>query len=129
MQGGDLVNVFIKRPDGATRTFPVATGGDNSRINGGQYTESVEGNGDGSVRAILRSRPGEREVILAIDDAQGDHEWLLDASRADDFSTVSYNHISGKTYSHKARPTGDMSKSDGNSTITVTFMGTEIKPE
>lgn len=128
-QGGDLSSVFIARPDGSTRNFSVATGGDNSRINGGRYTEEVEGNGDGSVRDIVRSRPGEREVILNIDDSAGDHEWLLEASRATAFSRVTYSHLNGSVYSHFAKPMGDIAKNDGNSTATVTFKGTEIKPE
>ena len=127
--GGDLTSVFIKRSDGKTRRFTVATGGDNPRINGGKYTETVESNGDGSVRPILRTRAGEREVTMNANDLQGDHEWLLAASRAAGESVVQYTHISGFVTSHQARPTGDMAKNDGNSTITVTFMGTEIKAE
>lgn len=127
--GGDLTSVFIKRPDGTTRRFTVATGGDNSRINGGKYTDTVESNGDGTTRPILRTRPGEREVVLNADDLQGDHEWLLGASRTAGDSTVQYTHISGFVTSHQARPTGDIAKNDGNSTITVTFMGAEIKAE
>lgn len=127
--GGDVVNVFITRPDGSSRSFTVATGGDNPRINGGVFAEEVEANGDSSVRKILRNRPGERELILSIDDKAGDHEWMLEASADPEFSTVSYTHISGTVYSHKASPTGDMSKNDGNSTLTVTFKGSPINPE
>ena len=126
--GGDLVSVFIKRPDGATRKFTVATGGDNNRIIGGTYTEEVEGNGDGSVRDIMRSRPGEREVVLDSDDVRQDQEWLLAASRQD-FSTVSYTHIKGSVYTHSAKPVGDIAKNDGNGTVTATFKGTEIKQD
>jgi len=126
-QGGDLLSVFIKRPDGQTRNFAVASGGDNSRIMGGRYTEEVEPNGDGTVRDIVRSRPGEREVVLDVDDSSGDHEWLLEASRANGFSTVSYEHMNGSVYTHKAKPTGDMAKNDSNSTVTVMFKGTELK--
>lgn len=125
-QGGDLLSVFIKRPDGSTRNYAVATGGDNNRIKGGRYTEEVEANGDGTQRDIVRNRPGEREVVLNIDDNNEDHEWLIDASRASGFSTVSYTHLSGNVYSHKAKPMGDMAKNDGNATATVTFKGTEI---
>jgi len=128
-QGGDLTSVFITRPDGSTRNFAVATGGDNNRILGGRFTEDVEANGDGSMRDIVRNRPGEREVVLNIDDVNGDHEWLLEASRATEFSTVTYTHVSGSVYSHRAKPMGDMAKNDSNSTATVTFKGTEIKPE
>lgn len=127
-QGGDIVSVFVTRPDGSTRNFTAATGGDNSRIGGGRYTEDVEANGDGSMRDIVRNRPGEREIVLNVDDANGDHEWLLEASAATDFSDVSYTHISGTVYVHRAKPTGDMSKNDGNSTATVTFKGTKILP-
>ena len=126
--GGDLGNVFIKRPDGATRKFSVATGGDNSRIMGGTYTEDVESNGDGSVRDILRARPGEREVVLDSDDTRLDQEWLLEASRQD-FSTVSYTHLKGHVYTHSAKPVGDIAKNDANGTVTVTFKGTEIKQD
>jgi hypothetical protein len=128
-QGGDLTSVFIARPDGSTRKFPVASGGDNSRILGGRFTEEVEANGDGSVRDIVRNRPGEREVVLSIDDRNGDHEWLIEASRATEFSTVSYAHVGEIVYSHRAKPMGDMSKNDGNATVTVTFKGTEISKE
>jgi len=128
-QGGDLISVFIKRPDGQTKNFSVATGGDNSRIIGGRFTEEVEANGDGSMRDIMRVRPGEREVVLNVDDSNGDHEWLLEASRATALSTVSYEHISGSIYTHKAKPTGDMAKNDGNSTVTVMFKGTELKKD
>lgn len=127
--GGDIVSCFITRPDGSSRNFAVATGGDNNRINGGAYTEEVEANGDGSVRGIIRNRPGERELVLDVDDNNSDHEWLLEASADPDFSTVSYTHISNKVYSHKAKPIGDMAKNDGNSTVTATFKGTPIKPE
>lgn len=128
-QGGDLVSVFIRRPDGSTRNFAVATGGDNSRILGGRYTEEVEANGDGTQRDIVRNRPGEREVVLNIDDNNKDHEWLIEASRATDFSIVSYTHVGGNIYSHSAKPVGDMAKNDGNATATVTFKGTEIKQD
>ena len=126
--GGDLISVFVKMPDGRTRNFKVATGGDNSRINGGRYAEDVEGNGDGSTRPIIRSRPGEREVVLAIDDSLGDHEFLLEASADPLESRISYTHISGIVYSHDGRPTGDMSKNDGNATATVLFKGEPILP-
>ena len=126
--GGDLLNVFIKRPDGATRKFPVASGGDNNRILGGKYTEDVESNGDGSTRPIMASRPGEREVVLDAKDLLLDHEWLLEASRQE-HSTVSYESIKGTVYTHKASPTGDMAKNEKNGTITVTFKGTEMKQD
>lgn len=125
--GGDLLSVFVAQPDGSTRNFGVATGGDNPRILGGLHTEEVESNGDGSVRPIMRARPGEREVILNVDDLIEDHEWLLAASRAAGLSTVTYTHVNGSVYTHKAKPMGDLSKNDGNSTVTVTFKGTEIK--
>lgn len=126
--GGDLISVFMKRANGQTRNYKVATGGDNSRINGGKFAEEVEGNGDGSVRSIIRSRPGEREVVIEIDDSLGDHEFLLEASADPLLSRISYTHISGIVYSHDARPTGDMSKNDGNATATVLFKGEPIKP-
>ena len=106
----------------------MATGGDNSRINGGRYGEEVEGHGDGSTRPIIRSRPGEREVVLAIDDSLGDHEFLLTASADPLDSRISYTHISGIVYAHNARPVGDMAKNDGNATATVTFKGGPILP-
>lgn len=126
--GGDLLNVFVKRPDGQTRKFSVASGGDNNRIIGGKVTEEVESNGDGSVRDIVTSRPGEREVVLDVKDGQLDNEWLLEAARQD-FSTVSYTSIRGTVYTHKAKPMGDMAKSEKNGTITVTFKGTEMKQD
>ena len=128
-RGGDLSNVFIKRPDSETRTFSVAGGGDNSRKLGGLRTEDVEPNGDGTVRSILRSVPGEREVVLSVDDEKLDQEWIQEASRQSGNSTVSYTHTNGSVYSHQAKPIGDMSKNDGNSTMTVTFKGTEIKQD
>lgn len=126
--GGDLTSLFIKRPDGATRRFPVASGGDSNRIMGGNMTEEVEANGDGSVRDIITARPGEREVVLDVKDLQLDHEWLVEASRQD-FSTVSYTSIRGTVYTHKAKPTGDMPRSEKNGTVTVTFKGTEMKQD
>lgn len=126
--GGDLTRVLVKRPDGATRTFSVVSGGDNNRILGGNITEDVEANGDGSVRDIITARPGEREVVLDAKDLQLDHEWLVEASRQD-FSTVSYTSIRGTVYTHKAKPTGDMARSEKNGTVTVTFKGTEIKQD
>ena len=129
-QGGDLVSVFIMRGgDNDTRNFAVASGGDNSRILGGRHTEEVETNGDGSVRDIVRVKAGEREVVLNVDDANKDQEWILEASRAKAFSVVTYTHVNGSVYSHKAKPVGDLSKNDGNSTLSVTFKGTEIKSD
>ena len=127
--GGDLLTVFIKRQDGATRQFNVATGGDNSRIIGGKYTEEVEANGNGSVRDIIRNRPGEREVVLEVDDLILDHEWLLETSKLPGFATVSYEHNNGTVYTHKAKPIGDIAKNDGNGTVTATFKGTKLKQD
>ncbi len=126
--GGDLTSVFIKRPDGKTRKFPVASGGDSNRIIGGIRTEEVESNGDGSVRDIMSSRPGEREVVLDVKDLNADHEWLVEASRQD-FATVSYTSVKGTVWTHKAKPTGDMARSEKNGTVTVTFKGTEMKQD
>ena len=128
-QGGDLSTVFIKRQDGDTRSFTVVTGGDNSRIMGGRYTEDVEANGDGSMRDIMRNRPGEREVVLDVKDENLDHEWLIQCSALPGLATVSYEHNSGTVYTHQAKPTGDMAKNDGNGTLTATFKGTALKQD
>ena len=128
--GGDLSTVFIKRQDGDTRSFTVVTGGDNSRILGGRYTEEVEANGDGkSVRDIIRNRPGEREVVLDVNDANLDHEWIVECSSLPGLATVSYTHLSGIVYTHQAKPTGDIAKNDGNATVTATFKGTALKQD
>ena len=127
--GGDLISVFIKRQDNQTRNFTVATGGDNSRIMGGRYTEEQESNGDGSQRDIIRSRPGEREVELDVNDSLQDHEWLMECSRLPGNATVSYTHISGIVYTHQAKPVGDIAKNDARSIVTATFKGTRLKQD
>ena len=115
--GGVVVNVFIQRPDGSARTFPVAGDNDNNRITGGQFTSEVEPNGDGSMRSIIGVRPGERELTLDTT-VDGSHEWLVAASADPEFSNVTYTHSNGKLHSHRAKPTGDMSRTDTNATTT-----------
>lgn len=127
--GGDLISVFIKRQDNETRSFTVPTGGDNSRIMGGRYTEEQESNGDGSTRDIVRSRPGEREVELDINDQLLDHEWLMECSSLPGNATVSYTHINSIVYTHQAKPVGDISKNDARGIATVSFKGTQLKQD
>jgi len=105
------------------RAFAVAADSDGNRDLGGMSAD-VQMNGDGSSRNILTRKGWEVDgLALAINDAQGDQEFLQAVIDAGKDVPIAFVHASNVTYSGTGIPKGDFKMSTMNITAPLSFGG------
>lgn len=105
------------------RRFPVASDADVSRKLGGSESE-VQANGDGSVRVIKKRVPSKLDgVQVAIDDRNGDQEFLQGLADSNDLFETTITLTNGYVYSGMMTITGEIVTSLMNGTATIVLEG------
>lgn len=116
--GGSLESISL---DG--RYFSIAADADVQRKLGGTENE-VQSNGDGTARLIKTRVPwSESDVVVAIDDSRGDHEFLQDLADRKDFFPTAATYASGIVYQGTGQIVGEMQVSSQNATASLSLMG------
>lgn len=105
------------------RTFSVAADADASRKLGGMENE-VQPNGDGTIRVVQNRVAWMLDgVTVAIDDNNGDDEFLQDLADGASIFPVSITYASGAVYEGTGQLTGEQPVSSQNTTRAVSLMG------
>jgi len=116
--GGSIESITL---DG--RTFAVAADAESQRKLGG-FENEVQANGDGTARIIKTRVPLSLDgLVLDVDDAQGDHEFLQELANRTAFFPIAITYASGETYQGEAGIVGEMQVSSQNATAAVSLMG------
>lgn len=116
--GGSIESLGI---DG--RIFPVASDAEANRKLGG-FENEVQANGDGTARIIKTRVPWSLDgVVVEVDDARGDQEFLQEIANARDFVPISITFASGLTYSGRGTITGEIQASSQNATAGISLSG------
>jgi hypothetical protein len=116
--GGSIESVNL---DG--RNFSVAADAGIERFLGGSKNE-VKGNGDGTARLIKTRTPWEVTGFkVAVDDANGDQEFLQALADRNGFFPMSVTMASGKVYQGTAQITGDLKSSSEDATCGFDLSG------
>jgi len=93
MKGGPIESITIQG-----RTFAVAQDSDPDRVLGGKQN-SIEANGDGSVRVIQEQVPSKIDgIAIVIDDDRGDQEFIQDLKDQGELVDVSVTYVTGSVY-------------------------------
>lgn len=117
--GGSIESVTL---DG--RTFSVASDADTNRKIGG-FENDVPANGDGTARLIKTRVPwGVDGLTVAIDDQNGDHEFLQDLADGNAFFALTVSYVSGAIWQGDGQIVGEMQFSNQNAVATMGLMGT-----
>lgn len=118
MTGGSIENISV-----AGRQFSVPADGDSNTSLGGRSNE-VESNGDDTARILQTRGPWMiSDVDVAVDDANGDLEFLQATSDAGVFVDMTIKYASGETYQGRGIPTGDLQKASANQTVSLVLKG------
>ena len=116
--GGSIESVTL-----AGRTFSVAADAETQRKLGGTINEVVA-NGDGTARLIQTREPLNVEgLALAIDDDNGDQEFLQALADGNGFFPVAVTYASGKVYQGSVQIIGDLQTSSQAQTAAVNLAG------
>lgn len=116
--GGSLESLTL---DG--RNFSVAADAEAQRKLGGFELE-IMANGDGTARLIKTRVPLALDgVTINVDDGRGDHEFVNELTKRNDFFPIAITYASGVTYQGLAQLTGELQASSQNATMPVTLMG------
>ena len=102
--GGPLQECSIKG-----RIFPCTSDGEANRDLGG-FKGKTEMNGDGSKRRILERKAWGHDIVLSIDDARGDQEFLqevADGVYGEDVD-ITLTYVTGLTYGGKGNIEDDI---------------------
>lgn len=116
--GGSIESLTL---DG--RNFSVAADAEVQRKMGG-FENEVMANGDGSGRLLKTRVPLLLDgVTVNVDDGRGDHEFLNELSKRNDFFPIAITYASGITYQGVAQLSGELQASSQNATMPVTLAG------
>ena len=116
--GGSMKEVSIRG-----RIFAVASDGD-ANIDLGGYEAEVRANGNGTARKILLRKPWLFEnVVLSIDDNQGDQEFLQEVENSTDFVDITVTYVNDVVYGGSGTVTGKIAKSTQAGTATLSLSG------
>lgn len=116
--GGSIESVTLEG-----RTFPVPADAEASRKLGG-FENEVQANGDGSARLIKTRVPLSLDgLTVAIDDDNGDQEFLQELADRNDFFVLAITYASGVTYQATAQIVGEFTSSSQNATAAISLMG------
>lgn len=116
--GGSLKSVSI---DG--RLFSVAADADATMNTGGGSSE-YQANGDGTSRKVITAAGWSVSgVALAIDDSQGDLEYLQGVATQVEDAVIVFELVSGVDWRGKGGIADNVERSTQNATAPVTFAG------
>ena len=116
--GGSIQEAAIRG-----RIFPVAADADASRQLGG-WENSIEPNGDSTVRIIKKRIPWQVEgLTLCVDDARGDQEFLQDIANGNGEVDIALTFASRETYQASGTIIGVLAFNNMSSTVGVTLGG------
>jgi hypothetical protein len=116
--GGSVESISI-----AGREFAVAADADINRKIGGTENE-VQANGNQTARIIKTAVPSAfTGIVVEIDDARGDHEYLQNKADLDLFFPVAVTYASGAVYQGNAMISGELQYSSQNATASFDLMG------
>lgn len=105
------------------RNFPADAAAEAQRQIGG-FENEVMSNGDSSARLIKTRMPLMIEnLVVSIDDDNGDQEFLQSAADATDYFDFEFTLVDGNTYEARAQITGPIQYSTQNATAALTFKG------
>jgi hypothetical protein len=110
------------------REFDVQGEDANVVINLGGYTAEVGLNGNQTPHVTKRSKKAVvSDVTISVDDNRKDLEFLQDKQNAAELVPLSITLASGVTYSGQMALVGDLQKSTGDGTATLTFEGAKLE--
>ena len=116
--GGSIESITL-----SGRQFAVAADAEVNRKLGG-FENEVQANGDGSARVIKTRVPLALDgVVVVVDDARGDAEYLQTLANRADFFPIAITYASGITYQGVAQLVGEAPVSSQNATATLSLMG------
>jgi len=116
--GGSIESVTL---DG--RTFSVAGDADSPRSLGG-FDNEVEANGDGTARLIKTRMPWEAsDLTVAIDDLNGDHEFLQNLSDGNSLFPITVAYASGAVFQGTGQIAAGVKVSSTNATAALGLKG------
>jgi hypothetical protein len=116
--GGSIESVSIRG-----RLFPVAADAEANKKLGG-FENEVQSNGDGSARIIKTRVPWLLDGLqLAVNDDQGDAEFLQEIADGKGYVPITITFASGRTWQGSGTVTGEVQVSSQNATATVTLSG------
>ena len=116
--GGSIESLTL---DG--RNFAVAADAEAQRKLGG-FENEVQANGDGTARIIKTRVPLSLDgVVVEIEDARGDQEFLQDLTNRNDYFPIAITYASGDTYQATAQLVGESPASSQSATAPVSLMG------
>ena len=116
--GGSIQEVSIKG-----RTFAASADADATRKLGG-FENEVQANGDGTTRTVKMRMPWNfGGLVLDINDARGDQEFLQGIANAEDNVDISITYASGKTYQGTGTIIGEIVTNSQASTAAIEVGG------
>lgn len=116
--GGPIESVGI-----GGRVFAVAQDADSSRKLGGKEN-TIAMNGDGTGRKIeTRVAWNIGGVMLSIDDAAGDHQYLQDIADQAEYVSINVTYASGAVFGGLGTIVDEVTVSSANTTASVALSG------
>jgi hypothetical protein len=116
--GGSIESVTL-----AGRIFPVAADADVTRKLGG-FENEVLANGDGSARLQKTRVPANLSgLVLSVDDARGDQEYIQELADGKDFFPASITLASGEIWQGALQIQGEFTYSTQTATATLNLSG------
>lgn len=116
--GGSLESIAING-----RTFSVTADADVTRKLGG-FENDTQANGDGTTRKIKTRVPWMLSgVVVSIDDARGDHEFLQNISDGNDDVAIIATYADGSVYQGAGGINGELGMSNQSTTASFDLSG------
>lgn len=123
MAAGPAVGGSIQECGVDGRRMVVAADADMERDLGG-FTNSVESNGDGSVRLLKTRKPWTlKGLTFECNENRGDHKAMQDLADRKTLFPISVTLAGGEVYAGLGQIVGDLKYSAKNATIDIEFAG------
>ena len=117
--GGSIQSVTLNG-----RYFSVAADADPGRNLGG-FQNDVQTNGDGTSRLIKTRVPWSvSDLVLSIDDARGDQEFIQDLANGSDFFPITATYANQSVFQGSGQISGENPVAAQATTMGVSLMGT-----
>jgi hypothetical protein len=116
--GGSIESVILEG-----RSFPVASDAE-AQVKLGGFENEQQSNGDGSTRLIKTRVPWAIDgVVVEIDNARGDHEYIQELSDRNSDFTVAITYASGDVYQGVGQIVGETQASTQSASAPISLMG------
>lgn len=117
--GGSLESITI-----AGREFPVAADADVARKLGGKENAVAQnGNGTGRILQTIVA-PAFNGLVVEIDDARGDQEFIQDVADSAEFVPVFASYLNGEVYQGQGTIAGELVFNNQTATASFNVEGT-----